>query len=134
MNVTLKRQVGGDTVPRIPRRKRVVLADRRGTRAMSRTIMDLEEQTSMGEALVANLVRLQLRSSMLHTGAVAVTLCSLPLLFWIFPALASATLFGVSVPWLLLGVLPFPLVLLIGFLGKRRAEKHERDFLEMVNK
>lgn len=112
----------------------MVLADRRGTRAVSRTIMDLEEQTSMGEALVTNLMRVQLRSAFILTGVVIATLCSLPLLFWLFPALASATLFGVAVPWLLLGGLPFPLVLLIGYFSTRTAEKHERDFLEMVEK
>ncbi|RCW47287.1 hypothetical protein DFQ14_101637 [Halopolyspora algeriensis] len=122
------------TDPRVPRRKRVVLADRRGTREIPRTMMELEEQNSVGEALVSHLMKVQLRSSLLLAGIIAVALCGLPVLFWLVPAVAEATVFGVSLPWLLLGVLPFPFMVLIGYLSTRDAERHEREFLRMVEK
>lgn len=119
---------------RAPRRKRVVLADRRGAREVPRTVMELDEQTSMGEALVSNLVKVQLRTSLWLAGITVTVLCGLPVLFWAVPFLARATVFGVSLPWLVLGVAPFPFMLLIGYLSTRRAERHEREFLDVVDR
>lgn len=116
--------------PRPRRRRRIVLADRRPTRQVGRTRAELEEQTSVGEALVRNLVRLQLRSAFLLFGVAVLTFTALPALFWSVPALGSAVIFGLRLPWLVLGVLPFPFVLLIGYLGARTAERHEREFLD----
>lgn len=96
--------------------------------------MELEEQTSVGEAMLRNLVRLQLRSAFLLFGIAVVTFGALPVLFWSVPALGSAVVLGLRLPWLILGVLPFPFVLLIGYLGARAAERHERDFLDLVDR
>ncbi|MEV0053475.1 hypothetical protein AB0H34_23610 [Saccharopolyspora shandongensis] len=120
----------GDSKPR-PRRKRVVLADRR-TRQVARTIMELEEQTSVGEVLVRHLVKVQLRSALVLTGVVAVVLLGLPVLFWAVPSIGEFEVLGFRLPWLLLGVLVYPFLLLIGYLCTRRAERHERDFIHMV--
>ncbi|MEU6270245.1 hypothetical protein [Saccharopolyspora shandongensis] len=120
----------GDSKPR-PRRKRVVLADRR-TRQVARTIMELEEQTSVGEVLVRHLVKVQLRSALVLTGVVAVVLLGLPVLFWAVPSIGELEVLGFRLPWLLLGVLVYPFLLLIGYLCARRAERHERDFIHMV--
>ncbi|MGW5644763.1 hypothetical protein ACWEV3_09780 [Saccharopolyspora sp. NPDC003752] len=120
----------GDSTPR-PRRKRVVLADRR-TRQVARTIMELEEQTSVGEVLVRHLVKVQLRSALVLTGVVAVVLLGLPVLFWAVPSIGDFEVLGIRLPWLLLGVLVYPFLLLIGYLCTRSAERHERDFIHMV--
>lgn len=115
-----------------PRRKRVVLADRGHTRRVSRTIAELEEQTSVGEMLVQQLVRAQLRSALVTTGLVAVLLLGLPALFWAVPAAGHAEVCGIRLAWLLLGVLVYPFLVLVGFLCTRNAERHERDFIHMV--
>jgi hypothetical protein len=47
-----------------PRRKRVVLNDSRNPVTVVRTITELEEQTSIGEVLVRNLLRAQFKTSM----------------------------------------------------------------------
>ncbi|GAA0508630.1 hypothetical protein GCM10011581_19330 [Saccharopolyspora subtropica] len=120
----------GETTPR-PRRKRVVLADRR-TRQVARTIMELEEQTSVGEVLVKHLVKVQLRSALLLAGLVIVALFGLPVLFWVMPGLGDVQVLGIRLPWLLLGVLAYPFLLLVGYLCMRSAERHERDFIHMV--
>ncbi len=88
----------------------------------------------MGEALVTNLVKVQLRTSLLLAGVTVAVLCGLPVLFYAVPALATATVFGVAAPWLVLGVAPFPFMLLIGYLSTRRAERHEREFLDVVDR
>jgi fatty acid desaturase len=115
-----------------PRRKRVVLNDSRNPVTVVRVITELEEQTSVGEALVRNLVRAQLRMALGLAALIAVLFGGLPLAFYLSPAFATATVFGVRLPWLLLGVLPFPVLFAIGLVYNRLAERHEKDFVNMV--
>lgn len=114
------------------RRRRVVLSDSRNPATVVRTIIELQEQTSVGEVLVLNLVRAQLRLALTLAGVVLVLLGGLPLAFFLSPTFACVTVIGVPLPWLLLGVLPFPLLFVVGYWYNRRAERHERDFVNMV--
>lgn len=117
---------------RTPRRKRVVLNDSRHPVTVVKVITEVEEQTSVGEALVRNLIRAQRRLAILLAGITALIFGSLPLLFYLVPGFATASLFGVRLPWLLLGVLPFPVLFGIGLVYNRVAERHEKDFVNMV--
>lgn len=119
---------------RRPRRKRVVLASRKKTRPVAKMLMDLEEQTSVGEVMVSNLMRVQLRSSLILGTVTMLLFGSLPLLFWLFEPLREAELWGIRLPWLVLGVLPYPVLLLIGYLSTRSAQRHERDFERLVER
>jgi hypothetical protein len=95
---------------------------------------EVEEQTAVGELLVRALVRTQLRLA-LRVGAVMVCLFGgLPLLFAISPAVRSARLLGVPVPWLLLGLVIYPLLVALGALHVRLAERAERDYARMVDR
>jgi hypothetical protein len=96
--------------------------------------MELEELTSVGEALLRQLIRSQLRTALILSGIVVVALCSLPLVFWAVPAAGSAVVCGMRLPWLLLGVLPFPFLLAVGYLGTYLAERHEREFIDLVER
>ncbi|CAL99471.1 hypothetical protein A8924_0504 [Saccharopolyspora erythraea NRRL 2338] len=118
---------------RPPRRRRVVLADsKRRTRQVARTMMELEEQTSVGEFLVRHLMKVQMRSALLLAGFALLVLLSLPALFYALPSLGDTVWFGMHVSWLVLGVLPYPFLVLVGYLCVRVAERHERDFIHMV--
>jgi hypothetical protein len=117
---------------RAPRRKRVVLNDSRHPVTVVRVITEVEEQTSVGEALVRNLIRAQRRLALGLGALTAVLFGSLPLAFCLAPSFATASLFGVRLPWLLLGVLPFPVLFAIGLVYNRVAERHEKDFVNMV--
>jgi hypothetical protein len=120
------------TPARKPRRKRVVLNDSRNPVTVVRVITELEEQTSVGEALVRNLVRAQLKMALWLALLTAVIFGSLPLAFYLLPRFADTSVFGVRLPWLMLGVLPFPVLFAIGLLYNRLAERHEKDFVNMV--
>jgi hypothetical protein len=120
------------TTTRKPRRKRVVLNDSRNPVTVVKVITELEEQTSVGEALVRNLVRAQLRLAIGLGLLTAVVFGSLPLAFYLAPGFATASVFGIRLPWLLLGVLPFPVLFAIGLWYNRLAERHEKDFVNMV--
>jgi len=115
-----------------PRRKRVVLNDSRNPVTVLRTITELEEQTSVGEALVRNLVRAQLKMALGLAALVGVPLAGLPLAFYLSPTFANLCVLGLRLPWLLLGVLPFPLLFGVGYWYNRLAERHEKDFVNMV--
>jgi len=116
-----------------PRRKKVVLAEAKGSRTVARTIVELEEQTSVGEHLVRSLVWAQFRTSFWMAVLLIVTIASLPLLFYVFPSFGDLMIFGIRLPWVLLGALPYPLLYGLGVWYVRRAERHERDFVSMVD-
>ena len=132
--MTTEQQPADQPGGRRPRRQRVVLSDRRRTQPVARTIVELEEQTSVGEVLVRYLVRAQLRSALLMTGLLVAGLFALPLLFYALPSLGGVVIAGIRLPWLVLGVLPYPFMALVGFWYSRAAARHERDFLHMIER
>jgi hypothetical protein len=120
--------------PTKPRRKRVVLADSRAPVTVLRTVVELEEQTSYGEELVRQFIRIQLLTAVRMWGGVVLLLGALPVLFHFAPHLSEVTIIGVRLPWLLLGVMPFPLLFGVGYWYNVQAERNERDFVDMVEK
>jgi hypothetical protein len=114
---------------------RVVLAgSSRANNRLVRPRQELEEQTRVGEVLVRGLVRAQLALALRVSAIVAVGLGLLPLLFAVAPDLAKVTVFGIRLPWLLLGVVAYPFLLAVGWVYTRMAERNERDFAELVEK
>ncbi|GIF43237.1 hypothetical protein [Actinoplanes xinjiangensis] len=113
----------------------VVLADaaaRRG--AADRGSSDLTEQTPIGEALVKGLVRAQFALALRLALVVAAGLGTLPLLFAVAPAVGEVKVFGVHLPWVLLGVLSFPFLVLVGAAYVRWAERNEQDFAALIRR
>lgn len=94
----------------------------------------LDEQDVVGELLVRSLVRAQLLLALRLLAALTVLLGGLPLLFALAPATRTASLLGLPVPWLVLGVLVHPALLLAGLVYLRLAERHEREFTELVER
>jgi len=120
---------------RKPRRRRVVLADSTRSRGKAlRTIIELEEQTSVGEKLVRDLIRQQLRSAFGLAFIVLIGMCLFPITFYLFPAIGDLQILGIGIPWLVLGLVPFPLLYGVGWVFRRQAERHERDFVNMVDR
>ncbi len=115
-----------------PKRTRVVLADPKRASSSLRARVELEEQTSWGKLLVKDLVKVQLRTAVLLSLLVVVVFCSLPVLFYLLPGFSRLTLVGIPIPWLILGVLPFPFLFGVGLWYNRLAERHERDFVDMI--
>jgi hypothetical protein len=111
-----------------------VLADSRTPVTVLRTVVELEEQTSYGEELVRQLIGTQFRTGLRLWGTAVAVLASLPALFYFVSPLNEYTLAGVRLPWLLLGILPYPLLFSIGYWYNVRTERNEREFVEMVEK
>lgn len=117
--------------PSTPRRERVVLAQRRGARRV-RTRVEVREQTEVGDALVRGLMRAQLGLALRLGVTTALLIASIPLLGTVFPTLGEATIAGIRLNWLVLGVLIYPLLYLVGRVYVRIAEQTEDDFLGLI--
>jgi hypothetical protein len=112
-------------------RERVVLREVSEQRSVTQ---DLQEQTRVGDALLRGLIQAQLALALRLSVVVAVGLGGLPLLFSTAPPIGRATVWGISVPWLLLGVLAYPFLFLVGYTYVRLAEQNERDFSALVKR
>jgi hypothetical protein len=95
-------------------------------------LRDIDEQTELGLVLVRSLVRAQLTLALRLAAVFLCVLGGLPLLFAVSPSVSGARLLGIDLPWLLLGVLVFPLFIAGGWLYVRMSERNERDFVEIV--
>jgi hypothetical protein len=114
-------------------RVRIVLSERRSpTRAVG-TVAEIEAQTATGELLLSNLMRSQLTLALRLAAVVVLVLGVLPIVFLTMPGVSEAApVLGIGLPWLLLGVLSFPFLLLLGWLYTRHAERNELDFADDV--
>lgn len=95
---------------------------------------DIDELTGVGEVYVRSLVRTQLRLALGVLGACALTVGAVPLLFAVAPSLGAAEVLGLPLPWLLPGVLAYPVIGLVAWAYVRAAERAERDFADLVQR
>jgi hypothetical protein len=117
------------------RRVRVTSPRTRAPRPRRTTITrEINAQTRIGEVYMRSLMRTQLRLALLVLGVVGLLLAGLPLLFAAVPELREARLLGIPLPWLLLGVVVHPTLIVAGWLYCRQSERTERDFAELVER
>jgi hypothetical protein len=114
------------------RRVRVVLAERKGMARPVRTVVDIQEGTGVGELLRSNLIQSQLAVALRFAVGAGLTLGLLPLLFAMFPEIGLIDVFGLRLPWLLLGFLVYPFLLGLGWWHTRTAERVEQEFADHV--
>jgi drug/metabolite transporter (DMT)-like permease len=103
-------------------------AHRRGVRR------DVTEQTELGITLMRSLRRAQLRLALVVGIVIAVVVGGIPLMFLAFPAVRDARVSGLSLGWVVLGVLVFPLICLTGWLYVRAADRGEAEFVDLVER
>ena len=119
-----------------PQRVRVVLAGERRFRAgqAQEARREIEEQTEVGEVLVRGLIRTQLVLALRVSVLVGLLFGAQPLLYAVAPDLARVEVLGLRLPWLLLGVLAYPVVVGVAWTYVRAAERNEQDFSDLVNR
>jgi hypothetical protein len=117
-----------------PKRVRVTSPRRNATvRGPVRPLTEeIDERTALGEVYMEALLRAQLRLGATVLAATALLLGGLPLLFLAVPATSSLRVWQVPVPWLVLGALVYPVVLLAARYYLRHSERIERDFADLV--
>ncbi|MCU1367673.1 MAG: hypothetical protein JWQ70_1080 [Aeromicrobium sp.] len=94
---------------------------------------EIDSQTALGEALVDSLIRAQFRLAIVIVLIVALTLGALPMAFRFVPSVAEAHIAGIPLPWLLLGFLAYPLLLVLGWYFVVHAERNEATFIDLLD-
>ena len=102
------------------------------TGATFRATAEIDEETELGDVYMRSLMGAQLRLGLVVCLTVCGALALLPILFELFPAVGAASLLGLRLPWLLLGVVVFPTLVAGGWVYVRRAEGNERRFVAGV--
>jgi hypothetical protein len=95
---------------------------------------EFANQGPVGDALLRGLVRAQLALALRFAALVLATLGGLPILFSLVPAVAQARPLGLSLPWLLLGLVAFPFLYGAGAVYVRIAERTEQEFTDLVER
>lgn len=114
------------------KRVRVVLSQRKGQARPVRTVVDVQELTQVGEVLSSSLIRSQFTLALRIGGIALLGLGVLPAAFYLIPDLGRFELFGVRLPWLLLGGLAYPFMILLGWMYSRSSEKVEQIFADHI--
>jgi hypothetical protein len=118
-----------------PRRVRVTSP--RTTAGRSRHVnvsSEIDAQTRLGEIYMSSLLRAQLRLAAIVIVAVLALVASVPLAYWLFPGLDDVRVLGMPLAWVFLGFAVYPLLVLLGWLYVRSAERNESSFTDMVER
>ena len=94
---------------------------------------EIDAESRIGAVYMRSLLREQARLAARILVILLVTVGALPLVFHVAPGLAAVRLLGVPLPWLLLGLLVYPWLLLLGWVYVRTAEANESDFADLVD-
>ncbi|MHA7155493.1 DUF485 domain-containing protein [Arthrobacter sp. TMN-50] len=94
---------------------------------------EMAEQSEVGELFVRSLIRSQLRLAVVVATGFLVILIGISVLLAVFPQIGNLSVFTVPVPWLLLGVGVYPLVISCAALYVRSAARNELRFRDLVD-
>lgn len=94
---------------------------------------EIDEETDVGAVYMSGLLRSQLRPGLVVLGLLVLVLGGLPALFVAAPALTTVRVGVVPLPWLLLGIGVYPLMLALAWWHVRSAERTERAFTDILH-
>ncbi len=121
--------------PGSPRRRVRITSPRREARlraARRPATQELAEQTGLGEVYLSALLRAQLRLSLTVLLGMGVVVLGVPAVFVLVPTTRSIEVGPVPLPWLVIGVLIYPVVVVAARIYVRQAERIEREFVELM--
>jgi hypothetical protein len=95
---------------------------------------EIDEQTRLGEVYMHSLIQSQLRLALAVIAGGAVLLGGIPLLFALVPGTRTLAVFGIPLPWVILGVVVYPVVYVAARVYVRHAERIEAEFTEFVGR
>jgi hypothetical protein len=128
-------------MPQLPRhsatsQREVVRAPRTATGATRSVpaIRDLDERSEYGEVLLRSLVRAQLGLGLGFLMLIAGLLVAIPLLATVLPWLSHRQVAGLPLSLIVLGIGIYPVLVALGFLYVRLAERTDRHFTDLVER
>lgn len=114
---------------------RVRVTSPRTTAARARVVAptsEIDRRSRLGEIYLSSLMRAQLRLAAGVLTVVLLVVAGLPLVFRVFPALATTAVLNMPLPWVLLAFAVYPFLFLCGWFYVGRAERNERVFEAVV--
>ena len=96
-------------------------------------LLEFEEQTEVGSVYLQALMHRQLRLSLTLALVFVAFLFVQPLISTLFPQWASLRLGGVPLPWLILGIGSYPILIWLGSVYVRRAEEVDDEFTDLLS-
>jgi hypothetical protein len=95
---------------------------------------EIDEQTALGEVYMRSLIRSQRRLAITVCGLTALVLFGIALAGALVPRFARVHVLGIALPWLLLGLLVYPVLIALAGYAVRQAERNENAFTDLVRK
>ncbi|MDT4984394.1 MAG: hypothetical protein QOF95_1884 [Pseudonocardiales bacterium] len=96
------------------------------------TSHEIDEQTQVGAVYMDSLIRSQRRLAVMVCLTITAVLVGTALLGALVPRFAQLRLLGVPLPWVVLGVLVYPVLIMLAAYTVRKAERNEHAFTELV--
>ena len=81
-----------------------------------------------------SLIQAQLRLTLAVIAGAVVILGGIPLLFALVPATRTLSVLGLPLPWVILGIVVYPVVYIAARVYVRNAERIEAEFTEFVGR
>ena len=95
-------------------------------------LRELQEQTPVGAIFLVSLMRRQLSLSLRVAATLGVVLGVQPLIAWVWPPYGDIQLIGIPLPWLVLGVGSYPVLIALGLYYVRKAETIDDEFSDLL--
>ena len=95
---------------------------------------DVREQTPLGVTMMTSLRRAQLRLAVIVGTGLVVVLGGIPVVFLAVPGLRELRVGGLSLGWIVLGLLVFPAICGAAWWYVRAAERTEAEFVDLVER
>lgn len=115
----------------VPARVRITAPPRQRYAVRPRT-GELDRATRLGGVYLGSLMRSQLWLAAQVLGALVALVATLPLVFHLAPGLSGVSIAGLPLAWVLLGGVVYPVLVLLGWVYVRAAERNERAFAELM--
>lgn len=95
---------------------------------------DVREHTPLGVTMITSLRRAQLRLAVIVGTGLVVVLGGIPVVFLAVPGLRELRVAGLSLGWIVLGLLVFPAICGAAWWYVRAAERTEAEFVDLVER
>jgi hypothetical protein len=116
-----------------PQRVRVTAPRAAHSPVRFNVLRELDEHSEVGELFIRSLIRSQLRLALVVAGGFGAIVLGVLLLVLLLPGGNGVSLWTVPLPWLLLGLGIYPVVLACAGLYIRAAARNERRFRDLVS-
>ena len=95
---------------------------------------EIGEQTRVGDVYMASLMRVQRRLAVTVCATVTLLLVGIAIAGAYAPQFVRIKVLGIALPWLVLGLLIYPVLIALAWFTIRATERAEHDFLDLVRR